>query len=80
MDTSNELLIEEAWRGKVPIKFSLASLDLSVTTAPEPVFSLCSRYGYLSYNAQIAVEYFRSYTMDLPPEIWFESNGCPLKW
>lgn len=79
MDIENKL-IEEAWRGKVPIKFILASQDVVSPTPPEPVFVLCSRYGYLSYNAQIAIEYFRSYTMDLQSEMWFESSGCPLKW
>lgn len=73
-------LIEEAWHGKVPIKFSLASPDVSAPDPPEPVFALCSRYGFLSCSAQIAVEYFRSFVMDLPPELWFESSGCPLKW
>lgn len=76
----DSLLVEEAWRGKVAIKFILASQDLSAPVAPDPVFLLCSRYGYITKSAQIAVEHFRSYAMDVQSEIWFESSGCPLKW
>ena len=70
---------EELWRGFIPIRFICASCDIASSKLPNDVFVLASRYSYLSHAAETAIEYFRSFAIDMKLSIWFESNNLPLK-
>ena len=75
----DDTITRELWRGSIPIKFSLASSDLSSTKLPDQIYKLCSRLSYLTCCADTAVEYFRLYAIDLRSTVWFEYNSIPLR-
>ena len=70
---------EELWKGFIPIRFICASSDIASSKLPNDVYVLASRYSYLSHTAETAIEYFRSFVIDIKLSIWFESNHIPLK-
>lgn len=74
-----EEVINESWKGQIPVKFTLCQDDLSTTKSPKNIFKLCSRMSYLHACAETAIEYYRCFTMDVKCEIWFEYDGIPLK-
>ena len=78
-DEEEDNVLTELWTGFIPIQFTLALTDLASSRSPNQVFVFSSRYSYLSHVAEVAVEYFRSFAIDLKPSIWFEYNNIPLK-
>jgi hypothetical protein len=75
----NNLCIEENWKGQIPIKLVFPSEDLSAPKPPDDLYLMCSRFAYFHYCAEIAIEYFRSFALDLKSDIWFESAGIPIR-
>ena len=71
---------QEVWKSSVPIELVIAENDLSSTMRPYPCFLLISRMSYLGVVAADSVDFLKSYAIDLDSDIWFESDGCPLKW
>ena len=71
---------QEVWRSSIPIELVIADNDLSSSIRPHPCFLLISRMSYLGVIAADTVDFFKSYAIDLDSEVWFESDGSPLKW
>ena len=70
----------EIWRGSIPIELTISEIDLSTSTAPSPCFLFLPRMSYLGVVAADAVDYLKSYAIDIASDVWFESLGVPLKW
>lgn len=70
---------EEAWKGFLPIEFSLSLTDLTVHSVPDPVHVLVSRFSYLSVAASDVIEYFQRSALDFSTDIWFDFDGIPLR-
>ena len=70
----------EIWRGSIPIELMISENDLSTSTAPSPCFLFLPRMSYLGVVAADAVDYLKSYAIDIASDVWFESLGVPLKW
>jgi hypothetical protein len=71
---------EELWLGSLPVEFSLANSDLSSCQAPECVYILCPRMGYLRVAAIDVVNYFIDFAIEFSKDVWFSYNDIPLKW
>lgn len=70
----------EIWRGSIPVELMISVNDLSTSTAPSPCFLFLPRMSYLGVVAADAVDYLKSYAIDIISDVWFESLGVPLKW
>ena len=68
------------WKGGIPVELVIADDDLSSTTSPNPCFLFLPRMSYLGVVAADSVEYLKSFAIDLASDVWFESEGSPLKW
>ena len=80
------------WNGQLPVRFDLASNEVTTYQAPRPLFVMIPRVSYFPLLLARVVEYFEKYA---PPmlgvgsddaqrkrirNVWFESNGIPLRW
>lgn len=70
----------EVWRGCIPVELVIAEDDLSTSTRPNSCLLFMPRMSYLGAVAADSVDYLKSYAIDLSSDVWFESNGQPLKW
>ena len=69
----------ELWQGKVAIELTLSESDITANEKPESVFLLPSRYSYLPIVCTEAVKFFQYSALEFSSDIWYESNGVPLK-
>jgi hypothetical protein len=80
------------WSGQVPVRFDLASNEVTTYQAPRPMFVMIPRMSYFPLLLARVVEYFEKYapptlgigsndaTKNRVRNVWFESNGVPLRW
>lgn len=79
-DNIENQCIEELWLGSLPVEFSLSNSDLSSCQAPECVYMLCPRIGYLPVASIDVVNYFIDFAIEFSKDVWFSYNDIPLKW
>jgi hypothetical protein len=70
---------KEVWRGNIQIELIIAQGDLSTSNSPSPCYLFVPRMSYLGVVAADSIEYLKSYAIDLASDVWFESEGLPLK-
>ena len=70
---------KEIWRGNVQIELIIAQSDLSTSNSPSPSYLFVPRMSYLGVVAADSIDYLKSYAIDLASDVWFESEGLPLK-
>ena len=74
-----DVITKQLWMGKIPVEFSLCMSDNACATLPSNQFGLYSRFSYLPAAGASIVEYFRLSAVDMLSDVWFESNGIPLR-
>ncbi|XP_071492809.1 autophagy protein 5-like [Diadema antillarum] len=73
-------VLREVWEGRIPLCFVLAE-DESSMENPEPFVLMVSRLTYITLVTEKIQKHFKKFTaIDEGDEIWFESDGQPLKW
>ena len=70
---------KEIWKGNIQIELIIAQSDLSTSNSPSPCYLFVPRMSYLGVVAADSVDYLKSYAIDLASDVWFESEGLPLK-
>eukprot|EP00658_Telonema_sp_P-2_P047951 TRINITY_DN3649_c0_g6_i1.p1 TRINITY_DN3649_c0_g6~~TRINITY_DN3649_c0_g6_i1.p1 ORF type:complete len:278 (-),score=43.46 TRINITY_DN3649_c0_g6_i1:364-1197(-) len=71
---------QRVWRGAVPVMMQLAQDEVSVMTAPEPLYLLAPREGYLGLFSDQIRSHFGGAVAMVDDRIWLECNGKPLRW
>jgi hypothetical protein len=70
----------ELWKGNIPIELVVAAHDQTSSAKLSSCFIFVSRMSYLNVVAADSVDYLKAFAIDLASDVWFESNGSPLKW
>lgn len=70
---------QSIWDGSVCLEVALAESDISSNDNPESVFVRASRYSYLPVTLADVVVHFRQHAIEFSSDVWFESNGVPLR-
>ena len=80
VQNEEEELERSVWSGQIRMEFSLASTDIASTHVPRSYLLLSSRMSYLPVAGAQAIDYFRSFAVDLTQDVWFEGpNGVALR-
>ena len=79
MDLQTDISLE-LWKGSISLELVVAASDQTSSTKLSSCFIFVSRMSYLNVVAADSVDYMKAFAIDLASEIWFESNGSPLKW
>ncbi len=74
-------VLREAWDGRVPAGFSLASQEVETLTAPDPFYLMLPRMSYLPIVTDKVRKHLAKF---VSPELqekpmWFEFEGAPVK-
>ncbi|KAK9819830.1 hypothetical protein WJX72_002878 [[Myrmecia] bisecta] len=81
MHSDQARLRSEHWAGRILLRVTLSSKEITATGgAPDPLYVLAPRIGYLPTVASQAFAHFQHL---LPPgedTPWFDFQGLPLKW
>lgn len=77
-----EQVVDEAWKGSLPIRVSLAKIDIASHEMPQDYYVMVTRNSYLPNLIENVSKHFELYTAsDFSLDtIWFSYNGVPLKW
>ena len=70
----------ECWRGALPAVFTLAADELCGIRAPRPFYKCLPRQSLLPFVCESVREHFAPYGPPMGGQMWFESNGVPLRW
>lgn len=70
---------KNVWDGSVCLEIALAESDLSSSDNPESVFIMTSRFSYLPVALADIVVHFQQHAIEFSSDVWFESNGTPLR-
>ena len=80
------------WSGQIPVRFDLASNEVTTYQSPRPMFVMVPRLSYFPLLLARVIDYFEKYappmlgigsqnsTRNRVRNVWFESNGVPLRW
>jgi len=80
MMTPDTQIINEVWESTVPIIFTLDSSDLAQSDKPPAYYLSVPRYSYITLFTGPVKAYFQEYVPSINDEMWFDSEGNPLKW
>ena len=77
-----DTLLEEVWKGSIPLRINLSTYDIASHDTPPDYYSLISRFSYLPQILEAVSSHFGPYiSTDYTLEtIWFSHNSIPLKW
>lgn len=77
-----EQVLQEVWKGAIPIRISLSTYDIASHETPPDYYSLVLRSSYLPQLLESVKAHFEPYTStDFTLEsIWFTFNSVALKW
>jgi hypothetical protein len=75
-----EAISGQVWNGRIQLELMVHDGDLTSATKPPKCFISAPRMAYLPAIAADAVYHLSTYAIEFNSEIWFESNGIPLKW
>ncbi|KAI9920149.1 hypothetical protein PsorP6_015464 [Peronosclerospora sorghi] len=82
--SSETLLKQRLWAGRIPVVFCLDPNEVTTLHAPRPFYAMVPRMSYLVSQTRDVVEYFREAAPPTsamqPSSIWFEAKGVPLHW
>jgi len=74
-------IVRAVWEGKIPVKFVLADSEIISLEKPQPFYIMMNRVFYITQVSDKIqrhfIEYINKKELD---EVWFEYNGCKLKW
>jgi len=73
-------ILGEVWEGCIPIVVQLASNDLTSPSKPPPYYLSVPRYSYITLVSAPIKQCFSDYVPPINDEMWFDSEGTPLKW
>ena len=75
-------VLEEAWKGSLPLRVSLSKLDIASHEMPQDFYAMVSRNSYLPNLIETVSKHFELYTSTdfTLDSIWFSYNSVPLKW
>mmetsp|Transcript_58215 Transcript_58215/g.126550 ORF Transcript_58215/g.126550 Transcript_58215/m.126550 type:complete len:151 (+) Transcript_58215:3-455(+) len=79
---ADEEVRKQNWAGKVPIRLSLASEEVTTLEPPLPFYVMAPRNSYLPLVLAQARTHFQSSMPVTASEndLWLEFQGVPLKW
>lgn len=81
--TEDKEVTRQVWDGKIPIAFTLASDEVTSDDPPVTYYVLAPRSSYLTLVTDAVQRHFLNSISEPPDtedEIWFDSEGIPLKW
>jgi len=70
----------EVWEGCVPIVVQLAVNDLTSMEKPSPYYLSVPRFSYITLFSAPVKQHFLEYIPTINDEMWYDSEGNPLKW
>jgi len=73
-------ILKEVWKCCIPVQINLAMEELTESEPPRPYFLHIPRNTYFTLVTRSVGDHFKSYVISLVDEMWFESDGIPLKW
>ncbi|XP_063719083.1 autophagy protein 5-like [Symsagittifera roscoffensis] len=74
-------IVRAIWEGKVPVKFVLSEAEIISFDKPQPFYIMMNRIFYISQISDKIQRHFIEYINKKDfDEVWFEYNGCKLKW
>ena len=77
-------LLQEAWGGRLPLRFALAQGEVTTLRSPSPFYAMGPRVSYLPVVAAAAVAFLRASAPDVvggdEEQVWFEAGGRALPW
>lgn len=75
-------VVDEVWKGALPLRVSLAKLDIASNEVPADFYCMAARISYVPGIIEAVKKHFDLYvsTDYRQEEIWFSFNNVPLKW
>eukprot|EP00002_Diphylleia_rotans_P031203 TRINITY_DN6472_c0_g2_i1.p1 TRINITY_DN6472_c0_g2~~TRINITY_DN6472_c0_g2_i1.p1 ORF type:complete len:599 (-),score=137.80 TRINITY_DN6472_c0_g2_i1:215-2011(-) len=76
---SDEDIRKTVWDGHIPTLIRLHKDDIASTQTPDDLYILLPRVSFLHLWTEPIKEHFRSYTVAIGDEMWFDCAKVPLK-